>query len=396
VKIPRTIGLAVIAALALMAVAGVSSAAARTVICKTAETACSEANTYGSGTSLKAASTAVTITTSLDAISCTASALEGETTAVSGEPLPATFSGWSLESCQRNEKACTTGSAEHLPYSASITSVGGGNGTVALKGSGGEVGWLVKCGSFINCTFSFQPTLTAEGGSSAHLSVDQAMNRSGEICPKSATFAATYTVSSPQVVYVSQPPAFKQISRLEGAASVLCKAAESLCTSGNIYPSGTEVKATLTPGTTATVRMPLVNLTCDSSLAAHTTAELGQDFVPASVTSFSLSKCQAPDGKSCTVSAQSLPYASEFGWMTEVHPMMSIEGVRFTFQCSYVECVIGFGEARLSMTDGAPATLFLNDTATYESGSLCPGFSVFEAKYDVTSPSPLVLSNLYS
>jgi hypothetical protein len=390
------LGLVVVAALAFTAIAGATSAiASKTVLCKASGTYCSEANTYASGTTLKATSSNVKIETDIGTVSCSESTLEGKTSAASGEPLAAEISSWSVGGCKTNG-SCQSSAAEHLPASGSIAHSSGSNGTLSLKGSGGEVGWYFKkCGTNFSCHLNFEPTLSATGGNPATLSVNQSMKSNGGlVCPSASTFTATFTVSSPQPLYVEVP----QSEEPHEEGVVLCSANEEPCGHGNVYASGTKFEASLAPGTEAVIEDDAVGVRhcSSSSLGGETTAEAAEP-LPAKITSFGLSGC-VRGGESCTITPEGVPYTAAFGpsLFEPERRLLVVDGLKFHMNCgSTISCTLRMQEAQFELSGGSPATLRISESLELVSGTLCGKNHYFEATYQVNSPKPLYLTYNY-
>jgi hypothetical protein len=386
------LALVAIAALACTALASASSAfASDTVLCKTNESFsgsyCLNGNTYAAGTSLKASSSSVKFASSLASITCTESSLEGKTSAQKGEPLSAEFSSWTLAGCKTTSGTSCTATAQHLPYTASFVHSEGGNGSVSLKGSGGGSGWRMVCGGITNCTFTFGSSIPVEGGGSAHLSANQSMERGapGGVCPASVSIAASYTVTSPQPLYVSAaaPPPPLGVT--------FCKASVSECWGPNVYPAHTSFAASLAPKTSATIATSLLNLSCKTStLTGETTAEAGEP-LPAT-SSYSLSECATESGTGCTMTSEGQPYSTTFGLNAfENGGTVQAKEVSLHLTCgALLNCTYLMPTARFEMAFGSPATLEISQELLVKSG-LCPKTSVLKAQYNMTSPSPLYL-----
>jgi len=389
-----------VAALALVSLAGASSAlAVKTVLCKSSGSNCASGNEYASGTSLKASSTNMKIAAgSLGSLTCSEASLEGKTKAASGEPLPAEVTAWTFSGCVRHKllggtESCTT-TTEHLPYSASIAYAESyNNGTMSFTGSGGEAGWYILCGSGanINCTFGFS-SASVEGGNPAHLSFNQSLKKSGSNCPSEANLTATYTVNSPQPAYVSP------VELATGKGTVLCDRIESPCL-GNVFPSATKFEAGLVPGTTVSMELPPYGspFTCSgSSFSGETTATSGEESLPASIGSFSMSGCgrSGVGGfEACTMTTEGLPYSTAFGWYSKelvgVKPRVTVKGLKLHMDCGTngLHCTFSTVEAFFEMTNGSPAVLKLNQSLA-RTGAFCPTESVFKAEYQINSPKP--------
>jgi hypothetical protein len=206
----RNFGLTVIAAAALMALVGVGTASA-TELCSTATTPCSGTK-YGAGSSVSGElkfATSSTFTSSLDTVTCTSSKLLGSTgssggsgaTSVLGEILFLWFEG-----CKDSFGNACKVSESFVSASTSITG-GGASNTASFKFNlNSSVAEHVECGFLVNCTFSALGTLGGENTFSGHPLVSaekMTLSRSGGgFCPETATWTATYELTSPSPLYV--------------------------------------------------------------------------------------------------------------------------------------------------------------------------------------------------
>lgn len=394
-KTLRTFGLATLVAASLLALAGVSQAMAdQTALCKVSGYYCSAGNTYAAETALKATSSNVKITNGSYTVTCTESTLEGKTTAASAEPLPGEISVWSLGGCtwvykSGEPRPCTVKAVENLPASASIAYGDPGNGTVSLTGSGGELGWRVACGSF-DCKFRFNPTLSETGGNPASLSVNQAI-KSEYFCFSNAVYTATFSVSSPQPMYVSPvaPP----------SGTVLCDTGLNPCPPEHIYRPGATLSAEKKSGTEFVLSMSggLGNVNCKTSaFSGSTTAASGAAGVPASISTFEAGECiRVSGGQSCTVQAEGLPYSTLFAFDGKGNRLMEVSNATWRLKCTSlgVDCQLSASPAQFVMTNGSPATLKISQVLLHkEMGGSCPASTTLEATYSVSSPKPLHLS----
>jgi hypothetical protein len=374
VKVSKTIGLAVLAAGLLIAFVGTSQAlASETVLCKSGSSSCTGANRYASGTLLTGTSSNFAIKTNLGSIACESS-FEGKT---GGE-----VSKFELQGCHIGGATCTESKAEHLPYSTSIANAGGGNGKLTMTGSGGEASLHFRCGALVVCTFSATPSFALEGGNPAHLSVAQSMKRSGGICPSTAEMTGSFTVTSPQPLYVGQ-----------ANAVLFCNVGEAPCPPSHEYASGTKFEAWLAKGTEATIASNLGNWKCpESTFGGETTAESGEKSLPATIGSFSWKGCTNPFTEACTVTSEGMPYATSFFLENEEVAQMKLEGFDFHWRCgSHIACTFSAKEAFFSFTGGSPAYVEIHQGLS-RAGTLCPSESFFEAKYEFISPKPLYLA----
>jgi len=177
--------------------AGASTASA-TLLCKTSS--CATPTSYAAGTALKASlaeGTQARLLTSVGKVECESSTIAGKTTAEAGKPLPLEVSGVTFGACTLGGEKCTA-TTTSLPTTPSLEAGGEGNGTLSLEG--GEVNFV--CSGWIECTFK-TPALQFKGGAPASLSAEEvALTKAGFLCPKTAKFDATYTVSEPNPAYL--------------------------------------------------------------------------------------------------------------------------------------------------------------------------------------------------
>lgn len=204
-KYVKMLGLAAVAAMALMAFIGASSASA-TVLCKTAASPCPEGWDYSSGITLslsieEGTSTTLRNTSGVIENTCTSSTLKG-TTSNTGSP---------------SETVKGTVTAANLTYSGCSTTTdvleggelevhrleGTSNGTVTARG--------VKVTTNlagVSCTYGFGAGTdlgTLTGGTMATLDVHAIVNKQAGsfLCPGDVVWDMSYTVTEPEPLYVS-------------------------------------------------------------------------------------------------------------------------------------------------------------------------------------------------
>lgn len=172
-----------------------------TVICKTTEEPCAEANRYGSGTSLSQtlkSGTNVVFTNPLTKSECSSSSLSGQLTGAGGvsQNVPFKFTSASFTGCGN----ATTLTVEGLPWEGSIAYLSGSESvmrifSMKLKWSrvgvvcyyAGDVDGIVKNNSEVVFNSS---SLTVQPGSSG-------------LCKSTGSWTATYSISAPSPFYVS-------------------------------------------------------------------------------------------------------------------------------------------------------------------------------------------------
>jgi YD repeat-containing protein len=204
---------------------------AATTLCKNnaQRPECLTDDRYRSGSVLSASATEAKLETSLGNVVCGSSSLVAESSAEAGEPLPLSVSAWTISSCMLGTTSCSA-TTQNVPASASLKAITSGNGELKVGSGSKAPGWLLKCGTTLECTVSFEPTFTAEGSEQPHLVASKkTMSRSGAKCPTEAKFSANYTVSSPKPLYVEGLgfPANEPILRYSYTGSNLTKIAQA-------------------------------------------------------------------------------------------------------------------------------------------------------------------------
>ncbi len=206
-KYVKILSLAAVAAAALMALIGPSSALATgsTALCKKNETPCATGNLYPSGTVIKGAtkagSKALLTTKASGTVECDSSFV-ANTTATTANPLPVDITALTWVNCTLNGNPCTVTSV-NLPYSADLTDTSPPPADLTVTGNPGAT---VTCGVIINCTYTASsPVLKVTGGEAgvANAAAEKvALTGTGKACPN-ATWDGTYFLSEPTPVCVS-------------------------------------------------------------------------------------------------------------------------------------------------------------------------------------------------
>lgn len=392
----KLIGLAAVAALALMAWAGAGSAsAAQTTLCKTSTISpyCEGSNRYPAGTAIEASTSSFIVETKTPnlKITCSSSTLSGKTNAESGEPLGVNVSAWSMSGCK--PVGCTA-SVTALPYNGSLAWSSGQNGTLTMGSGGkGEPRLFLDCGlsEVISCEYKI-PTAIVVGGSSGQVTLPETKLTvaGGPICAKEATLKpVTYTVSSPKPVYVAKPP-------LEEAHTRLCKAAESPCSGANTYPFGTTIEAESTNLVIKT-NSPLSTFSCAKATVSVKTLAVGAAKLPLGPPEFTLTECSAPLlGGSCS-SVTSTPSEGGFIGSEGIYSgYMNLPATwKFTCGASKKECAYSLREGVISQFYGSEvldkerAAFKYEEIEIYEESPICPLSNKLSATFFVNSPKPL-------
>jgi hypothetical protein len=212
VKHVKILGLAAVAAMALMAFVGASSASA-TVLCNVSTSPCPAGGIYGSGQVIKGTASNAELTSTgigFPNVICGTSKTEtkienagGAAATVTGQVTALTF-----ENCKTSTGIECKVEVENLPYHAEVHWTEESDGTLTVKTGGtGNPGATVICGTVISCTFSKSLfTLSVTGGNPAHVTAAQVPLELTKIgaCPASATWDATYVATSPTSIWVAQ------------------------------------------------------------------------------------------------------------------------------------------------------------------------------------------------
>jgi hypothetical protein len=208
-KYVKMLGLAAVAAAALMAVVGASTASA-TILCKTpgtgvfTGTTCASGWAYGAGQEIHAVNVGnVTLDAKFKNITCTSSTVKGTTSTEEGTPLTGPEGTLTFGGCNCTVTVLHAGTLtiEWITGSHNGTLVSDGNETTTI---------CTVLGLPVHCTYVTSNTHvgTLTGGTdptfvaSAHIPVDEA--NSDGVCPEESTWTATYTVTTPQPLYVAE------------------------------------------------------------------------------------------------------------------------------------------------------------------------------------------------
>jgi hypothetical protein len=192
----KMLGLAVIAALAVVALAGTGTALA-TKVCVpgTSDGKCAAGEReLATNESITATATNATFTTSITNVTCSDSAftlkMTGSNTvsSISGEVTALSFSG-----CKTSGGTLCTVNSFWLPYPASLTT-----SLLSLTDATG-VAAVVKCGFLINCELHSQSVWLSVGfgfPGASFVASEENLLASGGLCPENAQFDATYETSA--------------------------------------------------------------------------------------------------------------------------------------------------------------------------------------------------------
>lgn len=193
-KYIKMLGLAAVAAMALMAIVGAGSASA-TVLCK--NSACTE--TYGAGTEVKATSSHTQLTAPFGTVTCTTNEVAGKTENAGSatETVKGPVTSLVFSSCNGVVKVLANGTLE-------VHKTTSGNGT--LTSSGAKVTTELFGVHCVWGTAAAGTNLgTVTGGSPATVDVKATVNLvegSSFFCGSTAVWEGTYTVNSPNPLFV--------------------------------------------------------------------------------------------------------------------------------------------------------------------------------------------------
>jgi hypothetical protein len=185
------------------------------------------------------------------------------------------------------------------------------------------------------------------------------------------------------------------IGASSASATALCKTNNTPCPVEWHYSIGTEIHASLDPETTAILKTTggAIENTCNTSTVKGTTSTTGgsSETVKGSVAVAGLTF------GGCTNTTDVLE-----GGELEIHHIagtmngtLTAKGFKVTLVLAGVSCVYTAGAATDlgTVTGGTMATMDVNAGVSKAEGSfLCPSTATWEAKYTVTSPEPLYVS----
>jgi hypothetical protein len=183
------IALAAVAAAALMAFLGVSTASA-TQLCTDLGGGCTEYSGAITGTSTNA-----TLATNIANFECSDSQATINASSSTGAPILGEVTALSFTGCRTEVSLipCTV-TVKNLPYSASLEGK-----TLTVTDPVGA-GAKMVCGSWLSCEFlTNKASLAITNGEPTVAKAEQVAlsHETGAICPSTATWSATYSVVSP-------------------------------------------------------------------------------------------------------------------------------------------------------------------------------------------------------
>jgi hypothetical protein len=189
VKVFRNLALAAIAAAAFMAFIGAGTASA-TQLCTDSGGICTEYSGNITGTSTNA-----TLATNLANVECSDSETTIFANSSTGAPILGEVTGLTFTGCRTEVTLvpCTV-TVKNLPYSASL------EGKTLTVSDAVGAGAKVVCGTVLSCEFltkSANLAITNGEPTVARAEKVALSHETGAICPETATWSATYKVTSP-------------------------------------------------------------------------------------------------------------------------------------------------------------------------------------------------------
>jgi hypothetical protein len=200
----RTVGLAVLCALAALAALG-SATASATRLCSMEAEACPESKRWGPMHPITGEVGApFVIATAAGNMNCNKSTIGGTIIAGGGGlgvDAVAGISSLTFAECSIMGTPCTEATAEELSYVAEFAWTSGFNGTMLIS----PVMKFV-CGTKLSCRFTApNAKLTVIGAEAAEISAaNLTLSREGSNCTTSAKLKAIYILSSPGPMFVTQ------------------------------------------------------------------------------------------------------------------------------------------------------------------------------------------------
>ncbi|HET7454205.1 MAG TPA: hypothetical protein VFJ76_01675 [Solirubrobacterales bacterium] len=200
----KMLGLAVVAAAALMAFVGAGTASA-TKLCK--DSACAE--DYPAETEIKSSLSGSAILETIGGVTldtCSGGEVNGKTPATEGEPLSGNISALTWEGCTRTTDTTVNGSLaikRVLVENENKELVPNGNGTVTGSGSSVTVNGIFGT-SCVYGTGTNTPLGTLVGGNPATITINALVPRTvaNALCPAETRWTASYTVTSPKPLFI--------------------------------------------------------------------------------------------------------------------------------------------------------------------------------------------------
>ena len=347
-------------AIGLIALFDAGSASA-TVLCKGTGNPCTY-SAYGKGTTISATSGTMLFGGDSETV-CKESSLKGEVTNAGGNATPVSMN---LNLSVGNCSGCAFSVLKNGTYK--LTYTGGGNGVLSAEG----LELTTSCNSH-DCVYAGSATwapeeeLVMEGGEEAKLSVFYLLTlKEGPCSEEVGLLNAYYTLSTPKPLYVAEKAVY----------SLLCKTAGNPCAKGEAYGVGTEIKLTLSEGSSAIFE--------GASKIACTKATIeGKVTQSGSLTGVVLGNISTLSFKSCSIPINTLATGTfVIDYTGGGNGILTLQG----FELQEFFCTMT-GPTSIELTGGKPASAAAN--------SPIPGFLCKEAKWKANfavTPTPLYVT----
>jgi hypothetical protein len=399
----KMLGLAVVAALALAALAGVGSASA-TSLCSAWEHPCAAGKQLSLPQTLNAHATKFTLTTSgLEPANCNSPELKLQASKkeasgiITGQVTALNVNTCSVGWCGKAE-------ATHLPYNAEIKATGGGSGTVTLSSSGAgkpaiKLNGCKFGGNEANCVFGASKiTSQLTGGNHASLAVSKTTlsleeGYVGACVVENWELNANYEATAPNAGSFYTTIDGNEVVK---GSTVLCKSKSVTCSESEILSLGQSLQASTTK---AVLEASGLETTCESSLEGHTVEESLEGRLLSTISSLTLANCS---GACKTAKAVNLPYTASLNAIGEGNGTLTVSGggtgdPTFEFSgCTIFNqtCQYGASSLALDMKGGSSGeVLAVKEPLTKRSGGgFCPESGTISATYVFTTPKPVWVS----
>lgn len=191
-KYLKVLGLAAVAAMAVMAFGAGTASAAQICVPGTGDGKCATSNEreYTPGTNITATSSNPVLTSSITTVTCKESSTTVTGTASTGAAISGEVTALSFANdCTTSGGTSCTVTVVNLPYPGSLTS-----SELTVNDASGA-GAKVVCGVLINCTFTSTDAVLSVAHDTFQATVK--LNRTGGFCPETAEWHATYKITSP-------------------------------------------------------------------------------------------------------------------------------------------------------------------------------------------------------
>jgi hypothetical protein len=179
------------------------------------------------------------------------------------------------------------------------------------------------------------------------------------------------------------------------SATALCATNALPCPSP--LPSGTAIKAELKEPNEAVLTSGFAVVKCKTSVIEGKTTSAGGAGVAVlgTISSVTWSNCTCNLGGTVVATAEGLPWSTEVNWTTgTMNGVMSTSNPKGSFTCGGEKCIYSTTTANTTVLGGSPAVVDAEVPLTRATGSglLCSASATWAAKYTVTSPAALWIS----